>query len=273
MADSLLSVIVPVYNADKWLPRCLDSICGQTYPHLEIICVNDGSTDDSAKILEEYAAKDSRVKVIHQENAGVSVARNAGLDAAMGEYVTFVDADDWLETDAYERILWGFDSGVDVVCFGVYVEGEILDAHSASMESFLRIPKDGVFPVSTFPKNSVNGCIWNKVWRRAVIEQCAVRFLEKLAYGEDECFFFCSLAAVRGLRYMQEPLYHYVQHRDSAMKKSACFSRRVEDVVRGVRHLLNFYKKMRIYEKLRPVFWRRFVDACYWVANTPPIRL
>ena len=102
MNRPVISIIVPVYNVAPFLSRCLDSLVGQTYENLEIICVDDGSTDGSAAILDACAAKDSRIKVIHQENAGVSVARNRGLDAATGEFVTFVDADDWLEPDADE---------------------------------------------------------------------------------------------------------------------------------------------------------------------------
>ena len=92
-----ISVIVPVYNMEKYLVRCLESIVNQTYPDLEIICVNDGSTDSSAKILETYASKDKRIKLITKENGGLSSARNAGINAATGEFITFVDSDDWIQ--------------------------------------------------------------------------------------------------------------------------------------------------------------------------------
>ncbi|MDR3314701.1 MAG: glycosyltransferase, partial [Oscillospiraceae bacterium] len=91
----LISVIVPVYNVEPYLPKCLDSIVSQTYANLEIILVDDGSTDASGSICDAYAAKDERVRVIHQANGGVAAARNAGLDAAVGEYIQFVDSDDW----------------------------------------------------------------------------------------------------------------------------------------------------------------------------------
>ena len=101
---SKISVIVPVYNVEQYLPQCLDSIINQTYKNLEIICVDDGSPDNSGKILDEYAKKDKRIKVIHQENQGVSVARNTGLDNATGKYIGFVDPDDWIEADYYETL-------------------------------------------------------------------------------------------------------------------------------------------------------------------------
>lgn len=98
----LISVIVPVYNTAPYLRQCLDSICNQTYQNLEVICVNDGSTDNSAEILEEYAAKDSRIIVITQTNAGPSVARNVAIEQAKGEWIASVDSDDWIEPDTYE---------------------------------------------------------------------------------------------------------------------------------------------------------------------------
>ena len=114
----LISVIVPVYNTEKYLRKCLDSICGQTYRNLEIICVNDGSPDNSATILEEYAARDERIKVLTQANAGLAAARNAGLAFASGEWVTGVDSDDYLELDAYEYAINAATPDVDIVCFG-----------------------------------------------------------------------------------------------------------------------------------------------------------
>ena len=105
MEEKLISVIIPVYNAAEYLPRCLDSILNNTYRNLEIICVNDGSKDSSLEVLNSYAAKDPRVKVIDQENAGVSAARNRGLDEATGEYIAFVDSDDWVHRQYFEVLL------------------------------------------------------------------------------------------------------------------------------------------------------------------------
>ena len=102
--DELISIIVPVYNAEKYLPACVESLLSQTYGALEVILVNDGSKDGSAALCDTYAARDSRVRVIHQENQGVSTARNAGLDHAAGKYVAFVDADDYVKPDYLERL-------------------------------------------------------------------------------------------------------------------------------------------------------------------------
>lgn len=122
----LLSVIVPVYNVEQHLPRCVESILAQTYETLEVILVDDGGTDSSGKICDDYGAKDPRVKVIHKENGGLGSARNAGLDIAQGEYVAFVDSDDWLEPETYGWMMGLAQKyGVKLVCAGRYdVDGE-----------------------------------------------------------------------------------------------------------------------------------------------------
>ena len=103
--NPLISVIVPVYNVEKYLGKCVDSILAQTYENLEIILVEDGTKDNSGAICDAYAAKDSRIRVIHKENGGLSSARNAGMDIARGEYFGFVDSDDWIEPKMYETLL------------------------------------------------------------------------------------------------------------------------------------------------------------------------
>lgn len=119
--EPLLSVIVPVYKVEDYLPRCVDSILGQTYQNLEIILVDDGSPDRSGQLCDEYAAKDSRVKVLHKANGGLSSARNAGLDWVRGEYISFVDSDDWIEPEAYEKMMGLMEKyGVKLVCAGRY---------------------------------------------------------------------------------------------------------------------------------------------------------
>ena len=120
-----ISIIIPVYKVEQYLPECLDSVINQTYKNLEIICVDDGSPDNSGKILDEYASKDNRIKVIHKENGGVSSARNAGLDIATGDWISFVDADDYIASDFYDKLIGSSKDGeADVVQCGYTTFGE-----------------------------------------------------------------------------------------------------------------------------------------------------
>ena len=120
MDDILVSVIVPVYNTSCYLEKCITSICNQTYKNLEIICVDDGSTDDSWDILQEWTKRDERVKAIHIENKGSSGARNVGIDYAHGDYLTFVDSDDWLNLQMYEKLVENVSDTVGISSCGYY---------------------------------------------------------------------------------------------------------------------------------------------------------
>lgn len=127
MNNPLISVIVPVYNVEKYLPRCVDSIWGQTYTNLEIILVDDGSPDSCGRICDEYAAKDNRIKVIHKKNGGLSDARNAGIDIAQGEYITFVDSDDWIITNYIEtlyKLVEKYQCKIGIGCYRAFHEEE-----------------------------------------------------------------------------------------------------------------------------------------------------
>lgn len=260
--NALLSIIVPVYNTEAWLPRCLESLVGQTYRQLEIICVNDGSTDCSAAILDAYAAKDDRIKVIHQENAGVSAARNRGLDVATGEYVTFVDADDWVELDAYEKVVSCFDAEVDIVCFGSFVDGKIDEIEKLGWERFLKLPDRGLMEVHELMDDYINACIWNKVWRRSVIEKKQVRFGENMEYSEDECFFYCTLSETRKLKCIPDLIYHYFQHSGSTMNNESKRETRAESSLQGVYHVLNFYTKNGVLGRMKIILLQYF-SCCY----------
>ena len=117
--NPLISVIVPVYKVEEYLARCVDSILGQTYRNLEILLVDDGSPDRCGVMCDEYASRDSRIRVIHKENGGLSSARNAAIDAARGEYIGFVDSDDWIEPETYEALLdMALAEKVKLVCAG-----------------------------------------------------------------------------------------------------------------------------------------------------------
>ncbi len=168
----MISIIVPVYNIAAYLPRCLDSILSQTYENIEIITVNDGSTDESGKILDEYAKKDSRVTVIHQENGGVTKARFAGIRAAKGDYIGFCDGDDYIEPDMYERLLKNAeDHGADISHCGyrmVFSDGRISFFHNSKVMK-LQDTNEGLRDL--LDGSLVEPGLWNKLFKRELFDE------------------------------------------------------------------------------------------------------
>lgn len=165
-----ISVIVPVYNMEKYLVRCLESIVNQTYPDLEIICVNDGSTDSSAKILETYASKDKRIKLITKENGGLSSARNAGINAATGEFITFVDSDDWIQPDTY-NIVSRYMSDADMLIFGTNVVGDFSFVSKEGDEEYYRVKYEGLRKLTDEERLNTDVSAWNKIYRLSIIQR------------------------------------------------------------------------------------------------------
>lgn len=247
----LITVIIPVYNAARYLRRCLDSLSGQTYRKLEIICVNDGSTDESVSILTEYVGCDSRVKVIHQENSGVSVARNNGLASARGEFVTFADADDWVEPSGYERAVGYFEVGVDVVCYGSEVGGSAPIEEKEAMQRYLNDGESCKLLKINVEGGGMNGCVWNKMFRRSALDAHGVRFYEGIAYGEDVAFCYCVAGCARRVVSISDRIYHYEMHAESATGSLAGHSRRVFDHMRIVPLVWAFLQRCSMEKRSR----------------------
>ena len=199
-----ISVIVPVYNSEKYLHRCIDSILAQTFIDFELLLVNDGSKDNSGKICNEYAAKDSRVRVFHKQNGGVSSARNLGLNNAKGEWVTFVDSDDWVKPDYLYSMVCQSDADMVMSSFEIIDEVEKWDN---SIENRI------------FNKNEIKQFIeryiytvtlcspWCKLFNRLLIGD--VRFNENIAFTEDTIFVIEYLCKVRNVRVVENYGYQY----------------------------------------------------------------
>lgn len=207
----MVSLVIPVYNAERYLEMCLSSVLAQSYPDWECILVDDGSTDTSAGICDSFARKDRRFKVIRQKNRGVSAARNAGLATIGGDCCCFVDADDWLEPSFLERMVSAGDS--DLV-----VSGQIRESGSGQVREILP-ETDGAFPLS--PENAPrfvwleqSGLLYaphEKLYRTRLIRESGAAFPEGCSYGEDLVFNFRYLERVRSLCCVREALYHYRQ--------------------------------------------------------------
>lgn len=211
----LVSVIVPVFNAQTHLRHCLDSLLGQSHSELEVIAVDDGSTDGSANILQEFARKDARVRVLTQPNRGVSAARNVGLDEANGDYVSFVDADDWLEPNTYEYLLKELlKVGAEVLAFDYFVDsGEESQARRdlSGFEGALD-RRSSVEAVLSGP----NRFLWTRIFKRSVLD--SLRLREDLHWGEDTVFVVEALMCADVCGMVSTPLYHYVQSPESATR-------------------------------------------------------
>lgn len=271
MNEPKISVIIPVYNAAPWLPSCLGSIAGQSYRNLEIICVDDGSTDGSLSVLQKYAEKDSRFKLIHQENAGVSVARNHGVDAATGEWIAFADADDWLDEAAFACCMACVTDEVDIVHYGTAVEGHLPEAERKLLENDLRVQNGGGLMSPPWVYGSLNMCIWNKLFRRSLLQHHAIRFPEGVAYAEDLAFCCCALAVARSMHCLPEKFYHYRVSENSAMGALVKKSPRSLDHLRAVEWLCRFCKRTRrmgnMLDFLRHFFICLFVKAKETIAS------
>ena len=204
----LISVIIPVYNVEQYLPRCVDSILAQTYRNLEIILVDDGTKDDSDKICDEYAAKDTRIKVIHKENGGLSSARNAGIDIARGEYLGFVDSDDWIEPEMYETMLGlAKKHEAQLVCAGRY------DFSSRRNEKTVGLCPEKEEVITgmellgrTFTWDGCDSAAWDKLYHRSLFE--TIRYpLGQIS--EDVAMFYKLAELVDRAAMCDKPFYNY----------------------------------------------------------------
>ena len=216
-----ISVIVPVYNVEKYLDKCVESIVNQTYENLEIILVDDGSTDNCPQMCDDWAERDSRIIVIHKENGGVSSTRNAGLDCATGQYIGFVDADDYIELNMYEILLKAiklYQTGI-VVCNNTHVDnhGNILSFPTENAQVFIKDEDLMVSFIKGTIFDSTSTC--NKLFKSEIILKNSIRFPTDIKVGEDLLFNYSVIKYSSGLILIKDVLYNYVFHSDSAMRK------------------------------------------------------
>ena len=213
-----VSIIVPCYNVAAYLDQCMESLAGQSMEDIEIICVNDGSSDRTAEILREWRDRDGRVRVIDRKNSGVSAARNSGMEAAAGKYIGFVDPDDVVERNMFRRL---FDAAVekdaDVAVCGYH---EFCDCGGMDMPESGWSPSAGFFPEEKAerfrrgtPWSRCAGTVWNKLIRRKLLEENGVRFVPGLRQGEDLYFCLMLLTVAPRLLILPDRLYHYRRER------------------------------------------------------------
>lgn len=216
MEDKIISVIIPVYNVEKYLNRCIDSVVNQTYTNLEIILIDDGSSDSSGKIADEWGKRDKRIKVIHKKNEGVSVARNYGVELARGKYIGFVDSDDYIEKNMFEilykNILYT-NSNISM-CNYYIVNQDYTYNHKHNINGNLLIIENQQDFFKLLNRNYYRGFVWNKIFEREIVRN--IKFDEKIHMCED--LLWVSRIATESIKYCFDNrcLYYYVKREDSA---------------------------------------------------------
>lgn len=226
----LISIIVPVYNVEKYLSKCIESILHQTYKNWELLLIDDGSHDNSGKICDEYALNDSRIKVFHKANGGVSSARNLGLEKALGDFIMFVDSDDWIGEKCLE------------ICTKEIIEND-LDA--------LQFGFTAVFPNQETPRikestsilnggeyiqtNSFNVCVWGGIYKKKIIDDYKLKFIQQLKLAEDQIFTLNFFKHTQRIKYIDKPMYYYLQRMDSAIH-----TQKSNDMLLSCEYLMKF---------------------------------
>lgn len=225
--EPLISVIVPVYNVEPYLRKCVDSILNQTYRNLEVILVDDGSPDGCPAICDEYAVIDRRVKVVHKENEGQAIARNTALGIASGEYIAFVDSDDWIDTQLYEKVV--LQLPFEIALFGctyVYPETGLKRVNSpCEAPSVLTWASDGE-KAEKLVNSSLLGYACNKMYSRIILQGLS---FSNVKLREDLLFNIAVFARSKQIKLIDHAGYFYVQHQESQLHKT--YSGSIPDIV------------------------------------------
>ncbi len=218
MADNGLkvSVVIPVYNTAEYLPQCLESVMNQTLREIEIICVNDGSTDDSPHILAEYALKDERIRIIHKENGGLVAARKTGVLAAAGKYVAFVDSDDWIEADMYEHLYQTAEGHqADMVTCGFFLEGNYTTIHMDTVpqgkyedQGMYELRDKAIYNLAEH-SSGLKASLCYKLFRKELIQGAQCRIPDEITMAEDKMCLLTALLKCRSVYVFHKPFYHY----------------------------------------------------------------
>lgn len=220
----MISIIVPIYKVEKYLKRCVDSILNQTFTDFELILVDDGSSDNCPAICDEYAKKDPRVKVIHKQNGGLINARKSGLKIASGEYIGFVDGDDWIEPDTYQNFADMIKKySPDMVLSDFYYDNgtELSNSNQLFDQEFYdkTALKEKLYPKMLFSgqyyKFGVNPCCWSKVYKKELLKENLPQVDGRIKMGEDAAFTYPCLLDAESVATVKKPSYHYIQNPQS----------------------------------------------------------
>lgn len=262
MKEPKISVIVPVYNTEKWLRRCVNSILSQTFADFELLLVDDGSTDASGAICDEYTNQDSRVRVFHKPNGGVSSARNLGLDNARGEWITFCDADDWIDPDYYNIIMsTDFSFKPDIIITGFRLQ------HKDGKDIYKYHPwgDNKIKNIQRLLISMGGTCVWGKFFKNDLVQKHKIQFPEGIRYCED--FKFCASAYIYSgnIFYVKDCSGYNYFERDSSVCHNIDDTHIMEAVAMNVK-IIELAKKENLYTQyIKPVCWRILSCTQDWV--------
>lgn len=271
-----VSVIVPVHNSEKYISRCIESLIRQSYKNIEIILINDGSTDRSLSICEKYALKDKRIKLFSITNSGVSIARNLGIEKATGSYITFVDSDDWVEPDMIEfALLKAKENNADVVIWSYYRRINGIDKSFPLIDN-----NDGIFDKnkdilylksinSTHNKNpsspSVSvGTTWCKLYKKDLILDNNLKFNPKLIRAQDTVFSLNAFYFADKIVYFNKPLYHYEVNDTSISSGKKYINNTLTPFNELLKELYTFVEKIGETKELRNALYIRTIKVLNW---------
>ena len=271
-----VSIIVPVYNAEKTIGRCIDSILGQQYTDFELLLVDDGSRDGSGAICDSYALADSRVQVIHKENTGVSDTRNIGISRARGVYLQFLDSDDWITPDATKLLVEAAgEHNCDLVISDFYrVVGERVSRKGDIDEDRVLTREEYAAHMMEQPADFYYGVLWNKLYRRDIVESHRLRMDPELSWCEDFMFNLEYIRHAQRFYALQVPIYYYVKTKGSLASQSLSISKTIRMKLMLFEYYNQFYKSVLDedeYEKSRLKVYRFLVDAAGDGAVPPTI--
>lgn len=262
----MVSIIVPVYNAEKYIERCVDSILNQEYTDFELILADDGSEDTTGAICDGYAAKDSRVRVIHKENTGVSDTRNGAIEKARGTYLQFVDSDDWITPDATKQLIRAAtERDCDMVIADFYrVVGERVSPKGDIDEDGFLTREEFAAHMMENPADFYYGVLWNKLYRRDIVEKYHLRMDAEISWCEDFMFNLEYIRHAERFYALKTPVYYYVKTKGSLVSQGASITRTIKMKLMVFEYYNNFYKHVldeADYEKNRLQVYKFLIDA------------
>ena len=262
--ERLVSIIVPVYNAEKYVRRCVDSILVQDYPNFELILMDDGSTDGSGEICDAYAGRDERVRVIHKENTGVSDTRNQALELAEGEYIQFLDSDDWIVPEATRLLVQAMEkNGCDMVISDFYrVAGERLARKGDIEEARVLNRQEFAACMIENPADFYYGVLWNKLYKRKLYDGV---FFEEGRKIDDEFFTYQALLKPCKVVRRETIVYNYRKRASSVMSRPESANQRLLDCLDAI--VSRREKVLAVYPELKYAFDENYLDTLWYLSG------